>query len=161
MGNPEPVRFSDTRDATLFCFTPEAREPLSVAVRFPTNELPRLQMVNGRPTEIWDPFNFNAMGFFQRLDPMLATWPSGCGCRTDSSLVVRSMPVTGLSLMQRWRRYLPHSGKGDVSPQLSRYRLRPLLKRHEPDRNTVSSLAASFPRRAGRSGVGLLGEQLA
>ncbi len=69
MGNPEPVKFSDARDATLFCFTPEDREPLSVAVRFPTNGLPRLQIMNGHPTDMLDPFNFNVMGFFQRLDP--------------------------------------------------------------------------------------------
>ncbi|MFO1514101.1 MAG: CsgG/HfaB family protein [Verrucomicrobiota bacterium] len=68
MGNPEPVKFSDARDATLFCFGPEAREPLSVAVRFPTNALPRLPIMNGQPTGILEPFNFDFMSIFQRLD---------------------------------------------------------------------------------------------
>jgi hypothetical protein len=64
---PEPVKFSDARDATLLCFTPDRREPLSVAVRFPTNALPNLPIINGRPTDILEPSNFGFMMMFQRF----------------------------------------------------------------------------------------------
>ncbi len=67
MGNPEPMRFSDARDATLFCFTPDAREPLAVAVRFPTNGLPDLPIINGRPTDILEPSNFGFPMIFLRF----------------------------------------------------------------------------------------------
>lgn len=65
--NPEPVKFSDARDATLFCFTPTAREPLSVAVRLPMDGVVNRAKVNGQYADVLDPHNFGFMDIFMRL----------------------------------------------------------------------------------------------
>lgn len=66
--NPEPVKFSDARDATLFCFTPDAREPLSVAVRFPMDAVESRRTINGQPADVLAPDNYgNFMSIFMRL----------------------------------------------------------------------------------------------
>lgn len=65
--NREPVKFSDARDATLFCFTPAAREPLSVAVRLPMDGVVNRPKMNGQYTDVLDPHNFGFMDIFMRL----------------------------------------------------------------------------------------------
>ncbi len=62
------VEFSDARDATLFRFTPDARAPLAVAVRFPMDGLRNPLMRNGRPMDVLDSMNFGYMSIFQRFD---------------------------------------------------------------------------------------------
>jgi hypothetical protein len=65
--NREPVTFSDVRDATLFCFTPAAREPLSVAVRLQMEGVVNRAKVNDQYTDVLDPHNFGFMDIFMRL----------------------------------------------------------------------------------------------
>lgn len=65
--NQEPVKFSDVRDATLFCFTSAAREPLSMAVRLPMDGVVNRTKVNDQYTDVLDPHNFGFMDTFLRL----------------------------------------------------------------------------------------------
>jgi len=62
------VEFSDTRNATLFRFTPDARAPMAAAVRFPLDGLPNPPMMNGHPTDVLDSMNFGYMMIFQRFE---------------------------------------------------------------------------------------------
>ena len=81
--NREPVKFSDARDATLFCFTPEAREPLAVAVRLPMDGVGNRPTVNGQPTDALDPFNFeDPFTGLQQYEGNMAFW-----LRTPEGLV--------------------------------------------------------------------------
>ena len=84
-GNQEPVKFSDARDATLFCFTPDIREPLSVAVHFPMGEVESRLAINDQPVDAMEPNNFgNMMSFMrlQRIEGNMAFW-----LRTPNGLV--------------------------------------------------------------------------
>ena len=63
----EPVKFSDARDATLFCFSPEAREPLAVAVRLPMDGVSNRPTINGQPTDVLNEHNFGFMNIMIRL----------------------------------------------------------------------------------------------
>ena len=58
--NQEPVAFSDDRQATLFCFEPEFRQPLTVPVRFEKD---------GQPVDPFDPRlgKFPFPGLWERL----------------------------------------------------------------------------------------------
>jgi len=53
----EPLKFSDDRQATLFCFEPEFRQPLSVAIRFEDHDLAVVsrRKINGRIVESFSP----------------------------------------------------------------------------------------------------------
>lgn len=65
---PKSVEFADQRDATLLRFTPDARSPLSVPVRFPIEGLPNpLPTINGQPTNVLDAHNFGYWSIFQRF----------------------------------------------------------------------------------------------
>jgi hypothetical protein len=62
------VEFSDTRNATLFRFTPDAHAPMAAAVRFPLDGLPNPPMMNGHPSDVLDSHNFGYMMIFQRFE---------------------------------------------------------------------------------------------
>lgn len=75
---PKSVEFTDTRNATLLRFTPDARSPMSVAVHFPMDGLSNLPMpINGRPADVLDSRNFGYMTIFQRFNDRvgnMASW---------------------------------------------------------------------------------------
>ena len=71
------VRFSDTRNATLFCFTPDAHTPLVAAVHFPMDQLPNPPIVNGQPWDIfqqWNHDNHDILGRILRHIGNMAVW---------------------------------------------------------------------------------------
>jgi TolB-like protein len=65
----EPMKFSDDRQATLFCFAPGSRQPLSVPIRFEDVDRAMVskQKINGRPVESLSPAGGGYMNNWQRL----------------------------------------------------------------------------------------------
>jgi hypothetical protein len=64
----EPVSFADDRQATLFCFTSEFRQPSSMGIRLPVEGVGELPQVNGHAMEFWEP---SMVGFALDLGRLL------------------------------------------------------------------------------------------
>jgi TolB-like protein len=62
----EPVKFADNRQETLFCFTPDFRQPLSAAIHLPDDKLGEMPKVNGRSVNFLNPLMFNRMNIWTR-----------------------------------------------------------------------------------------------
>ncbi len=65
----EPVNFSDDRQATLFCFEPGSRKPLSVPIHFEDTERAVVlkSQINGQPADSLSPRGGGYMGNFASL----------------------------------------------------------------------------------------------
>ena len=66
----EPLKFSDSRDATLFCFEPAFRQPLAVAVQFEEDTAAEIPMMNGQVTGARNPLSYGFMDFARMNGPV-------------------------------------------------------------------------------------------
>ena len=79
-----PVEFHDTRQATLFCFEPDVRQPVSLPIHFEENDLANLKDRNGKVRDVFDPeaggFRNNMTRQFEHTassDPFWMETPEG------------------------------------------------------------------------------------